>query len=737
MVTAAQYAQRELIDPFMYAPAPLLTQVNGLSSEYHGQIIQGLDIWCDANPIILEHEVTLRDCRIRYMNGSALQASVNAANSKIYNIDVGHIALPTSPTLPVLNRESFIFDEVEGLFLSRIKFRGGNLPIRATDCNALRIELIAARNIYGYGLFELINCPDVNIENFSLINDLVKSYAEDLIKLDASHGAQIRRGLLDGSNSVEGFCLNFSGSHDCHVEDVDVMHIGNGQLIDRGFNNKFINVRYRDQHLTGQGERNDPEATDLFNFDYDDADTQTGSRFERVKYYNIPAIVSEADLPDPDLHEYVDVIEEDFTPNSEIALSWQWEDPTQGPYSIALIKPNGMDGMLIELDYDLGTVIAHIIAESSIANDDLTFSIVADPHEKFEIVDDYKLATRSNFDYDAETQHSVTIRVENTTGGSFERTFLLEVASGVGTPVVNIDLEFDALEAEFVFDDADLPDFVIGKVFNDFTTIYATAYMGNLTDLGQLNVFDFDDITLQSYIAINTQNVIITAQFAMESMTIAQQHAFNFTPIAAQAYINTYEFINFSFNGFTAQFDVQTFNILSVSSHFAIPEFMLQAYVTPFYSPKTIVIEAQFSLGTFNLDLLQKNILPNRIDATTTIFTPAVRGLVRPSLLAATTQIFSPTVQRGNVNISPSLLAAATVFYGPTVIRGNVTISPLLLAATTTVFSPTVTTGGVTVSPSLLASTTSVFAPVVTPNINVSPDFVDSVEEVFEPTVSN
>lgn len=564
----ADALKKSYISDSIYKPTGRLVQVSGFESEYAGQIIEGYDIWAFDNPVILNHKVIFRDCRIRYAGGRAMHVTADAADSEIYNLNVGYMGNPrTSPPFAVgESREAFFLDAVPGLTVSRIKFNGGSLPIFGENCTELKLDNIQAANIFGNGLMHLNGCPEAVLDNFSMVNDVDACFTEDLIKLYESNGSILRKGLLDGSNSVNGYALNLELSSNCLVEDVDIVHVGNGNLINEGLANTYRNVRMRDFHSVGKGGRSAPANPDAYSFEYVDPDTQSGTRWHNCKYYNIPAIADpETDLPDPTMHDQIDIQEEDFVPREPLNQSWVWEEVLQGPFALIIINNDGGDTLVIDQNFPPDTVIGKLYYESSYSVDDAVFSIVGDQFNKF-YLDGDELLTSSVFYYDQTPSVTLVLRAENSMGKSFQQSFVIAVDEDIGDAPPNYVLPaLGSLLATSEISEIDsiLENFVLGN-----SEVVQSQFMLDQLFFVHHPLFALDSIETDSYITVKVP-IVMTAQFEISELDIVQQHAFSLNSLAAEFYVKAKPFNYMEFDSLEAQFTMQ--NLAGFQSNKYIP----------------------------------------------------------------------------------------------------------------------------------------------------------------------
>lgn len=427
-----------------------LQMSDGFTSQYDGQVISGYDILAVNNPVIINHKVVFRNCRIRYKDGHSIQINSGGTGSQLYNLDTACIAIPNAVTPITVSSRGIFLNGAADVSLGRIRTFGGTTSIYAVNSPRLRVRTFRSNSLFGSngeGQFLFLdNCPNSIVADFSSSNPLAASYVEDLIFLNNSAGTKIERGLLDGLNSPTAFPINVRNSPYCRLEDIDIVRAGKGPMLDHSMFTVWRNVRQRDMHTTGQGGRSAPDTYGmLFNFNFDELFFQTGTRIERCSYYNVPDIAGISDIDNPKTLVYVDLQSRDFTARSELALDWRWSNTFDGPYLISLTALDGYSQVIIDEDFEIGTAVGVLKAESDDISETFTYTIVSDPDTKFEIDGD-KLITRGTFNFNLAEQHTVVIKATGNYGQSHTREFTIAVDPEIAMVVTVLDTEADELD---------------------------------------------------------------------------------------------------------------------------------------------------------------------------------------------------------------------------------------------------------------------------------------------------
>ncbi len=88
---------------------------------------------------------------------------------------------------------------------------------------------------------------------------------------------------------------------------------------------------------------------------------------------------------------------------------------------------------------EIGTVIGTLsTTDADLPSDTFTYSILADPDGKFDVVGD-KLVLNDVLDYEAQNSHSVTIRTNDGNGGTFDRVFTINVMDNAAPTGMTLD----------------------------------------------------------------------------------------------------------------------------------------------------------------------------------------------------------------------------------------------------------------------------------------------------------
>jgi Ca2+-binding RTX toxin-like protein len=111
------------------------------------------------------------------------------------------------------------------------------------------------------------------------------------------------------------------------------------------------------------------------------------------------------------------------------ALTVAVYNANNAPTGVSLTKA------IVPENSSLGTVIGTLTAVDPDQTDGFTYTIVDDPDGKFAI-DSNTIVVAGPLDYEAKTAHSVTVRVTDTAGATFDQTFSIAVANILEPPTV-------------------------------------------------------------------------------------------------------------------------------------------------------------------------------------------------------------------------------------------------------------------------------------------------------------
>ena len=244
-------------------PTGLTTSSTPIRTTHDGQVIENLDLWVfDGDAIRVEHDnVVIRNVTIHHADGNGIvvedSSGVTVENSLIVNSDPpdGNQGLAGEATgIRVVNAPDFtashvtLQDSGTGIYL-------GQSP----GATLSHIEGHDFHGLYPSGQFvQLYQSPDGSLSNFAVSNDPNGSHVEDNVSIIDSPNVSISNGVIDGNNSPSGVGVMFEGeSQGGHVQNVDVIHMGNGGFSSYSDDVTFIDTRSFDNIADDQG-RGDP-----------------------------------------------------------------------------------------------------------------------------------------------------------------------------------------------------------------------------------------------------------------------------------------------------------------------------------------------------------------------------------------------------------------------------------------------------------------------------------------------
>ena len=243
-------------------PAGLIASTTPIRTTHDGQIIENLDLWVsDGDAIRVEHDnVVIRNVTIHHADGHGIvvedSSGVSVQNSLIVNSDPpdGNQGLTGEATgIRVVNSPDFtashvtLQDSGTGIYL------GQSPGAKLSD-----IEGHDFHGLYPSGQFvQFFHSPNGSLTNFAVTNDPGHSHVEDNVSIIDSQNVSIANGVIDGNNSPSGVGVMFEGdSQGGHVQNVDVVHMGNGGFSSYSDDVSFVDTRSFDNIAHDQGRGN-------------------------------------------------------------------------------------------------------------------------------------------------------------------------------------------------------------------------------------------------------------------------------------------------------------------------------------------------------------------------------------------------------------------------------------------------------------------------------------------------
>ncbi len=244
-------------------PAGLTTSTTPIRTTHDGQVIENLDLWVsDGDAIRVDHDnVVIRNVTIHHADGHGIVvedvSGVTVENSLIVNSDPpdGNAGDGGESTgIRVVNSPDFT--------ASHVTLRDSGTGIYLGQSPGATLSDIEGHDFHGLypsGQFvQFYHSPDGSLTNFSVSNDPNNSHVEDNVSIIDSRDVTIAHGVIDGNNSPSGVGVMFEGdSQGGRVENVDVIHMGNGGFSSYSDDVSFIDTRSFDNIADDQG-RGDP-----------------------------------------------------------------------------------------------------------------------------------------------------------------------------------------------------------------------------------------------------------------------------------------------------------------------------------------------------------------------------------------------------------------------------------------------------------------------------------------------
>src|SRR5215204_5367465 len=249
-------------------PVMLTRATSMVQSTADGQVISNLDIWVETGDAIriAHNNVTLENVRIHIKSGNGVLVfgdDVKISNVEVFNSDPPNgIEGETAPEWIGIHG-----DGAQRLTVSHATFHDMSSGIYLNQSPGANLSYIEGYNMQGpFPRGQLVQfgySGDSTLTNFYAYNDPAHSHPEDIVNVYHSANVKISNGVVDGNNSVTGVGVLFEGSSDGgFVQNVDVLHQGNGGFSSYSANVDFLDVRTFDSHNTDQG-RGTPSSNGL------------------------------------------------------------------------------------------------------------------------------------------------------------------------------------------------------------------------------------------------------------------------------------------------------------------------------------------------------------------------------------------------------------------------------------------------------------------------------------------
>jgi hypothetical protein len=249
-------------------PVGLTSATSMVQSTADGQVIRNLDIWVESGDAvrIAHNNVTLENVRIHVKSGNGVLVfgdDVKINNVEVFNSDPPDgIEGETAPEWIGIHGDGAL-----RLTVSHAAFHDVSSGVYLNRSPGANLSYIEGYNMQGpFPRGQLVQfgySGNSTLTNFYAYNEPAHSHPEDIVNVYHSANVMISNGVVDGNNSVSGVGVLFEGSSDGgFVQNVDVLHQGNGGFSSYSANVDFLDVRTFDSHNTDQG-RGTPSSNGL------------------------------------------------------------------------------------------------------------------------------------------------------------------------------------------------------------------------------------------------------------------------------------------------------------------------------------------------------------------------------------------------------------------------------------------------------------------------------------------
>jgi hypothetical protein len=224
--------------------------------DHDNQVIRNLVITAANGPGIDVNGYTgvrILNVVIHHKRGAGISIS-DSGSATIANADIVFDGAPTRGPNPGPNNNNIDCYNSPNLTVRNVRLTRGSSGIYMDRCPGAKLSLIEGHDQRGpFPRGELVqwdNSDNGLLQDFSNENPLVASWPEDNVNVYHSNNIVIRRGLLDGNNSLTGDgVMADQGSGNVVVQDVDTVRQMNGCFGawgPGGGNVTFRNTRCRD-----------------------------------------------------------------------------------------------------------------------------------------------------------------------------------------------------------------------------------------------------------------------------------------------------------------------------------------------------------------------------------------------------------------------------------------------------------------------------------------------------------
>jgi hypothetical protein len=236
-----------------------LTASPAVVASADGQVIEGLDIHSAGIGVDVNghRNVTIANCRITHNTAGLGGAGIKAKFHpwlRVEDCEIINGGAPGSGVSPTDDAINIDMEGVDDAEINRVTLRKGSSNIYLNGCARAVLTDIEGHDVRGpmpRGQFVQANhCQALTLRRFSYEDDRCNSWAEDIINLSDTIGADISEGLIpfcSGSPSGVGIMVE-SNSDGNRFNDIEIGHYFNGAFsaIDS------IDVQFTDIRIRGQ-----------------------------------------------------------------------------------------------------------------------------------------------------------------------------------------------------------------------------------------------------------------------------------------------------------------------------------------------------------------------------------------------------------------------------------------------------------------------------------------------------
>jgi hypothetical protein len=237
----------------------LTHSTTAIHSSYDGQVIENLDLYIDHGDAvtITNDNVTLRNCRIHYADGTGVQVS-GANHVTIENCEIIDTSPPSGDLQGTSENNNINVESSPNLTVHNVTLRDGSTGIyllNSPDANISHVDGYDFHGPFPRGQFvQFDKSGDSTLTDFYVVDHAATSSPEDNVSVYASPNTTISNGVIDGNNSETGVAVMFeNGSTGGRVDNVDAIHQADGAFSSYASNVIFNDTRSFDNIATDQG----------------------------------------------------------------------------------------------------------------------------------------------------------------------------------------------------------------------------------------------------------------------------------------------------------------------------------------------------------------------------------------------------------------------------------------------------------------------------------------------------